>query len=415
MYRCTIVSVGDELLDGRVSDTNSDYITAKLSSLGLEVSLKVEVGDDRVRLRDTIAWVMEISDLIIVTGGLGPTSDDLTREATADALSLPLKRDEDLERAIEAIFLRMGREMARSNLKQADLLEGAIPLTARLGTAPGQWIERNGQYLILLPGVPREMRNMMSADVLPRLSERLQEKKRRTSISLHVAAKAESEVGELVESKLAGMEEVKVSYRARPGQIEIRLSSWGDPDRVAEAASAIKETVADWLVAEGDATLEGNLGRELRSRGLSLAVAESCTGGMVGERITRVPGSSDYFKGGVVAYTYQAKEDLLGVSGDVLREKGAVNEEVAEAMALGVRDRLKAGIGVAITGVAGPGSAGEREPVGTVAFGIATREGTSSWKYRLPGDRETVREAAATITLALTYFYLRGGVKIGAR
>jgi nicotinamide-nucleotide amidase len=177
---------------------------------------------------------------------------------------------------------------------------------------------------------------------------------------------------------------------------------------MAEASGRVREALKSWLVAEGDATLEGNLGRELRSRGLSLAVAESATGGMVGERITRVPGSSDYFKGGVIAYTYEVKEALLGVPGELLREKGAVNEEVAVAMARGARDRLKAGIGVAVTGVAGPGSGGEKQPVGTIAFGIVHREGASSWIYRLPGNREMVREAAATVTLALTYFFLRG-------
>src|SRR4030042_562364 len=220
MHRCAIVSVGDELLDGRVPDTNSDYITTKLSSLGLEVGLRVVVGDDQDKVRDTITWVMEASDMVIVTGGLGPTDDDITREAVADALDSRLARNEDLERLVKALLQKMGREMAPSNLKQADLVAGAIPLTARLGTAPRQWIERDDKYLVLMPGVPREMKNMMSADVLPRLDERLQEKNRQSSVSLHIAAKPESEIGELVHAELANMQDINVSYRARPGQIE---------------------------------------------------------------------------------------------------------------------------------------------------------------------------------------------------
>ncbi len=408
MYKCSIIAVGDELLDGRVSDTNSEYITTKMASLGLEISLRVVVGDNVEKLADTIAWVSGISDVVIISGGLGPTSDDITREATAKALGVELKREHGLERGIERLFEKMARDMPASNLKQADVLEGATALAPRLGTAPGQWIERDGKYLVLLPGVPREMRDMMSGDVLPRLSERLQPRKGKSVVSLRVAARAESDLAEVVQGQLGGLEGVNVSYRAQPGQVEVKVSSLSQ-EATAQAASRIRAALDSWLVAEGDATLEGNLGRELRSRGLSLAIAESATGGMVGERITRVPGSSDYFKGGVIAYTYKAKEDLLGVSAEVLREKGAVNQEVAEAMALGVKERLGANLAIAVTGVAGPGTAGEKEPVGTVVFAIADREGSHSWKYRLPGNRDMVREASATISLALTYFHLRQG------
>lgn len=409
MYRCSLVAVGHELLDGRVADTNSDFITGKLASLGVEVSLRVIVGDSMEDIRVTLSWVMGVSDIIIITGGLGPTDDDLTREAVAETLGLPLKRNPQIEEHVRAIFERMGREMAPTNLKQAELIAGATPLPARLGTAPGQWIEHQGKIMALIPGVPREMRNMMENDVLPRLSARLPLKRTKRAVSLHAAAMPESEVAELVHGVLYGCEDITISYRALPGQIEVRLSAWDDGGEAFDQAKArVREALGPWLVAEDEETLEGNLGRELRSRGLSLAVAESITGGMVGERITRVPGSSDYFKGGMVTYSYQAKEKLLGVEKNLLLEKGAVCEEVAEAMARGVKERFSSDIGVSVTGVAGPGSGGEKEPVGTVAFGLAAKDGVYSLKYRLPGDRDMVRQVATTIILTVAYFYVRG-------
>jgi nicotinamide-nucleotide amidase len=415
VFRCSLVSVGDELLDGRVTDTNSDYITDKLSPLGLEVNLRIVVRDDLEDLRRTLSWVISVSDVVIVTGGLGPTDDDITREAMTDVLDLPLERNKQAEDIIRSLFERMGREMPQSNLKQADLLSGAIPLTARLGTAPGQWIEYRGKYIILMPGVPREMRDMMTGDVLPRLQQYLPLGEAKNTHSFHVAAKPESEVAEMVQEALSGRSDTNVSYRAQPGHIEVRLSTWSGRGVLDEAVVCIREILGPWLVAEGDATLEGNLGRELRSRGLTLAAAESCTGGMIGERITRLSGSSDYFKGGIVAYSYDVKEKLLGIPEDILKSKGSVCEEVAEAMAKNVRERFSSHLGISVTGVAGPGTGGEKEPVGTVAFGLADREGVHSWKYRLPGNRDMVRQVAATIILAVTYFYVKGDGKVNVR
>jgi nicotinamide-nucleotide amidase len=416
MYRCSVLAVGNELLEGRVEDKNSGYIAEKLASLGMEVPLRLMVGDDMDDLRAAISWLMGQCDVIVITGGLGPTEDDLTREAVAEALDLPLKRNADIERDIEAIFNKMARDMPASNLKQADLIEGAIPLLARLGTAPGQWIEHEGKLIILLPGVPSEMRHLMSGEVLPRMEARFPAAKGKKHHSFIVAARPESEVAEVVREATAEFENLQLSYRVESGQIEVRLSSReGGGDLMSKAARQVREALGPWLVAEGDATLEGNLGRELRSRGLTLAIAESCTGGMISERVTRLPGSSDYFKGGMVAYTYESKETLLGVPGSLLKEKGAACEEVAKAMAEGVRERFSSSLGIAVTGVAGPGKGGEKEPVGSVAFGLSARDGTYSWKYRLPGDRDAVRRYAATIMLAVTYFYVRGDGRVDVR
>jgi nicotinamide-nucleotide amidase len=415
MHRCTLISVGDELLDGRVIESNTTYITDKLTALGVDVSVRVVVGDDLENLKSTISWAMEISDLIIITGGLGPTEDDITREALAAVLGIPLVKDDRIETWIRAVFEGMGREMPPSNVKQAEILSGATPIMARLGTAPGQWIEHGGKNIILMPGVPREMMDMMAGDVVPMLRERMDPGASKSSHSLHVAAKPESEVAELTQGIISRYAGVRASYRAQPGQIEVRLSTRGDAGAFNEALDRLREELKPWLVAEGEASLEENLGKELRARGLTLAVAESCTGGMVGERLTRLPGSSDYFKGGIVAYSRQAKTELLHISPHIIDVKGAVCEEVAEDMAQKVMEIFSSHLGISVTGLAGPGDGGEKEPVGTVAFGLASRKGAHSWKYRLPGDRNMVRQVAATIILAITYFYVRGEENIHVR
>jgi competence/damage-inducible protein CinA-like protein len=405
---CALLAVGDELLDGRVNDTNSDYIIEKFEPLGLEVVMRINVGDDLKRIGQALSLCMDLADVVIMTGGLGPTGDDLTREAVARALGLSLQRDMRLEKILRGFFAAMGRKMSPTNLKQADLVEGAVPIDPRLGTAPGQWVVKDGKMVILIPGVPREMRDMIEKDVIPLLSQRfaLEDSSRKTTFL--VAALPESELAEQVEKALSGMEGIGVAYRAMMGQIEVKLSAGPEQKGFDEAERRVREALGAWIAGEGGETLEGNLGNALRERGLTLAVAESLTGGMVGERITRVPGSSDYFRGSLVAYTYDAKRDLLGVDEDLLRARGAVNEEVAEAMARGARERFSSRLGIALSGVAGPGGGGEAEPPGTVAFGLADETATYSWKYRLPGDREMVRNFATTVMLAITLLYARG-------
>ncbi len=406
-HACALLAVGDELLDGRVKDSNSDFIAEKLAPLGLEMGLRVIVGDEADRIGGALQLALEHSAVVIVTGGLGPTGDDLTREAVAEALGLPLRRDSEQERRLRAFFAAMGRGMSPSNLKQADLLEGATAITARLGTAPGQWVERGGKVVVLVPGVPVEMRDMLEGDVVPMLRERFGFRGEGGTSALLVAARPESELAEEVERALSGMPGMGVSYRAMMGQIEIKITARAAGARVGEAVQRIKRSLGPWVVAEGAATLESTLGDALRSRGLSLAVAESLTGGMLGERITSVPGSSDYFRGGIVAYDHEAKERLLGVDGSLLRSRGAVNEDVAKAMAVGARERFAAHLGMALTGVAGPGG-GEEEPPGTVAFGLADARGAQAWTYRLPGDRGMVRQSASTVMLTMALFYARG-------
>ncbi|MDI6829949.1 MAG: CinA family nicotinamide mononucleotide deamidase-related protein [Actinomycetota bacterium] len=405
---CSLLAVGDELLDGRVEENNSTFIGEKLRSLGVEVVLRAVVGDDARSIKSALKNALAVSDLLVVTGGLGPTDDDLTREAVAEALGLALRRDPSIEERLRGFFRAMGREMSPSNLKQADLVEGAEVLEARLGTAPGQWIEHAGKVVVLLPGVPHEMRDMVENELVGRVSARAPGE-RGGSVSLLVAARPESELGEEVKEALSGIEGVGASFRVADGRIEVKLTSREDLSLLAEAERRVRERLGGWVLAQGEETLEGNLGRELRARGLTLAVAESLTGGMLGERITSVPGSSDYFRGGIIAYDYRAKEELLGVDPDLLRSRGAVNEEVVAAMARGARERLGTDLGVAVSGVAGPGQGVESEPPGTVAFGLCDGEREFTWKYRLPGDRERVRRFAVTVALTVVLLYVRDG------
>ncbi len=402
------MAVGDELLDGRVEENNSTFISDSLRSLGIEVIMRAVVRDDMENIKGAIRTALAMSDLLVITGGLGPTADDLTREAAAEALGVGLFRDSSIEKKLRDFFASMGREMSASNLKQADLLVGAEPLEARLGTAPGQWLQYGDKVVVLLPGVPHEMQDMVENEVVKRLSPMVAGP-RVESASLLVAARPESELGEEVAEAIAGLEGVTASFRVAEGRIEVKLSSRGEGGILTEAARKVKEKLGRWVVAEGDETLEGNLGRELRSRGLTLAVAESLTGGMLGECITSVPGSSDYFKGGIIAYDYGAKEKLLGVERSLLRRQGAVNEEVAKAMARGVRERLEADLGIAVSGVAGPGAGVENEPPGTVVFGLSDGDRDLAWKYRLPGDRERVRRFAVTVALTILLMYERDG------
>lgn len=410
MADVSVLVIGDEILDGRVEDTNSRWLHENLLRRGFRVSMIITVGDDLRRLRTALSCAWSLSDVTMAVGGLGPTGDDLTREAASEALRVPLRRQESLEERVRGIFRKLGRDMPPSNLRQADVLEGAVPLLRGAGTAPGQILEKEGKVLVLLPGVPREMMVMAEEEVFPFLEKKYGRGPAGGIAEFTVAARSESEVAEAVSSAVRGLPGLKVSYRALPGRVEVRMEAGaGDEDVLERAEERVDEVLGGCIVARKDETLEENLGKLLVREGLSLAVAESCTGGMVGERITRVPGSSRYFRGGVVAYTYRVKEEILGVDRRLLEEKGAVCPEVAEIMARKAGELFHADIGLAVTGVAGPSTGGEREPVGTVALGIFAGGKAMSWKVRLPGDRDAVRETASTVLLSAAFFHLRSG------
>lgn len=390
-----IIAIGSELLTPRRLDTNSLYLTDALNALGIEVVAKAVIGDDRARLAAAVAAAMERSEVVITTGGLGPTEDDVTRDAVAAALDRKLSFRQDLCDGIEERFRRMGRKMAEINRRQAFVIDGAETLANDHGTAPGLWIGLGPhRALALLPGPPRELKPMFERDCVPRLRALAPPLVIRT-LQFRVTGITESDLDQLIAPVYTKYENPATTVLAAPGDIQVflraRCRSEEEAERLlAEVGGPIEALLGDRIYARDDTTLEGVVGALLRQGGYTLAVAESCTGGMLAQRITSVAGASGYFLGGLVVYSEQGKRDLLGVPADVLATHGAVSEEVARAMASGAREKCGADYALAITGEAGPESA-TGQPVGAVFVGLATPDGVTVERKRWVGDRERVR------------------------
>lgn len=405
--RAVILAVGSEMLTPTRVDTNSLYITGALNAAGIEVVYKAVVGDDHGELAAQFAYALTRADLVIFTGGLGPTEDDLTREVVAEALGLALAEDPAITEAIRRRFDARGWPMPEINRRQAMVPRGARVLANANGTAPGLWIEHGAQGILLVPGPPREMRPMvetMIADVIGaraggvRLVRRI----------LKIAGRSESRVEELTQPIYSQWRQpplpIETTILAAPGQIELHLSARGR-DAAALEAALDRATAAIEAVLPGDVfstdgrSLEEVVGQLLLTRRWKVALAESCTGGLTTSRLTDVPGASHYVEHGVVAYSNRAKVDLLDVPEALLVAHGAVSEPVAEAMAQGIRRRAGVEVGVGITGIAGPGGGSEAKPVGTVCISIDTPESAVVRTYRFPGNRELVKTFAAFTAL----------------
>lgn len=404
-----IIAVGSELLGWSRLDTNSLFITEQLAALGIDVKGKSVVGDDRERLRAVFTESLRRSDLVILTGGLGPTDDDLTREVVADALGLPMSEEPAITATIARRFSRRGLEMPEVNRRQAMVPRGATPLPNPHGSAPGLFIEAEGKVIILLPGPPRELQPMLTALCERGLLAARAGAERIFKVSVFTTQRSESHVEEQVQPIYSRWREenppIETTILATPGQVELHLSL-----RAADEAAAMKrlEAARQQLVAVlGDSafTTDGRplhrlVGDMLRDRRLTLAAAESCTGGLLLERLTGVPGSSDYVAGGIVAYTNTLKTTLLGVEPALLEQHGAVSEPVAAAMAEGLRERTRAEVSIAITGIAGPGGGSPEKPVGTVVIAVlAPGRPMSIRTHSFPGGREHVRFQATQAAL----------------
>ena len=414
--RAVIVAVGSELLTPFRTDTNSLFITSKLNDLGIEVVAKVIVGDRRDELAAVIGESLRRSDLLVLTGGLGPTDDDVTRLAVSDALGLPLDEDPEIVERIRQRFARRGMEMPAVNRVQAQVLRGAAVLPNANGTAPGQWLERGARSVVLLPGPPREMRPMFEA-VLAEWLQPLARGARLHRRVIKIAGRTESDVEQVTQpvySRFATWQPpVATSILAVPGQIELHFSvraESGEDARsiLARATSEILAVAGDDVFSTDGRSLEQVVGDLLRRRGWRIATAESCTGGLVASRLTDVPGSSDYVERGVVAYSNRAKTDLLGVPEALMLEHGAVSEPVGEAMAAGMRERAGVDVAVGVTGIAGPGGGSESKPVGTVAVAVAWASGSVVRRYLFPGGREQVKWFASQTALNMVRQVLEG-------
>lgn len=404
-----ILAVGSELLTPHRSDTNSLYLTAKLNEAGIAVRAKAIVGDDAGDLQALFLQAISRADVVLLTGGLGPTSDDITREAVAGALGVPLDENAAILAALERRFAARGLKMPDINRRQAQVPRGAAVLSNPNGTAPGLWLERDEKVVVLLPGPPRELQPMFEAQVAPRLVPRTAGGGLRRRV-LKITGRAESQVEEVAQPHYRQMTDwpvpVQTTILAAPGQIELHLSAGAadprDADRALQAAVDILTTALGDVVFSTDGrSLPAVVGALLRARQLRVAVAESCTGGLVAGSLTDVPGSSAWVTGGITAYANDVKIEQLGVPAGLIAEAGAVSEAVAEAMAAGVRDRLHAEVGVGVTGIAGPSGGTETKPVGTVAIAACGPASRSVRMFRFLGDRQMVRQQATQAALDL--------------
>lgn len=395
-----IIAVGSELLTPHRQDTNSLYLTEKLNDLGIEVRFKSIVGDDAEGLTAAAKLAMRRSDVIIFTGGLGPTEDDLTRESVAEALGLKLQRDPQIIAKLEERFAKRGIKMTANNAKQADILSGAAMLPNLVGTAPGQWVA--GKYdgrerlLMLLPGPPYEMRSLFENECLPRLRTRIPEQHIATR-TLKMAMMPESQVDAKVAPIYKTYTDVQTTILAGAGEIQLHLRcrkpTQAEADaRVEELAEKIEDELGDAIFSRKGETIEQIVSYLLQMRGMTLAVAESCTGGLLAERITSLSGSSRYFLGGAVVYSNPLKTQFANVPKALLDRHGAVSREVAASMAEGIRKRCVSSYGIGITGVAGPSGGTEQKPVGLVYIALASEEGTQVVERNFPGDRKRIRQ-----------------------
>lgn len=394
-----IIAVGSELLTPFRQDTNSLYLTEKLNQLGVAVVVKTVVGDNQERLVGVAKQALFRSDIVIFMGGLGPTEDDLTREAVAEAVGLKLERDPEVLARIEQRFASRGYKMTPNNDKQADVISGAFVLPNRNGTAPGQWLsgkyEGRERLIILLPGPPFELKALFDEQCFERLRAKVPIAHIATRV-LKVAMLGESAVDARIAPIYREYPNVDTTILAGAGDIQLNLTSRADSleaaqVRVDELAGKIEDELEEAVYSSRGESLEQIVGYYLQMRGSTLAVAESCTGGLLGERITSISGSSRYFLGGAVVYSNELKTEFAAVPAGMIARHGAVSREVAAAMAEGIRRRSKATLGVAITGVAGPTGGTEEKPVGLVYHALASESGTDVVERKFPGDRKRIR------------------------
>jgi nicotinamide-nucleotide amidase len=394
-----IIAVGSEMLTPFRQDTNSLYLTEKLNSLGVEVAFKTIVGDSLKDIVRVSKAALSRADILLFSGGLGPTEDDLTREAVAQTLGLHLKRDPEIVEAIERRFTEHGWKMSPNNIKQADVISGATVLPNANGTAPGQWIggrsDGKEKIVVLLPGPPHELKALFEGAVL----ERLRAKVPKQFISarvLKITGLGESACDARVAPIYKRFADVDTTILAAPGEIQLHLRTRGRSEEAAdkrldELVELVEEELGDNVYSDNGDSLEQIVSYFLQMRDATLAVAESCTGGLVAERLTSISGSSRYFIGGAVVYSNELKTQLADVPADLIDVYGAVSEQVARALAVGIRKKCGTTLGLGVTGVAGPTGGTAEKPVGLVFHALAGERGTEVVKRNFPGDRARIR------------------------
>ncbi len=398
-----IVTIGTELLLGFTVDTNGAELGRALASIGVRVVRRTTVGDDPDAIRNAVAQALGRTRAVLTTGGLGPTRDDISKRVVAGLYGWPTRFHEDIWEGLVERFRRMGREPAPANRGQAEVPEGAVVLPNRWGTAPGLWFEGPPGLVIMLPGVPGEMRKLLEHEVVPRLAERAG-----TTVVRSRMLRTSSIPESTLAGRIAPVEDdfppLSLAYLPGVRGVDLRLTAWDLPlaeadDLLDRGMARLKSVIGDVGYAEDDGDMAAILLDALRRGGYTLGLGESCTGGLLGARITAIPGSSDVFRGSAVCYSNGAKTALLGVPSALIESPGAVSAEVAMALARGARDRFGTTAAIGVTGIAGPDGGSEEKPVGTVCFGWLLGPKEEQARYVFVGNREEIRERAAQFAL----------------
>ena len=405
MISAEIIAIGSELLTEHRTDTNSLWLTGRLNSVGVKVQLKTVVGDDEARLEEAFKDAISRSEVVISTGGLGPTEDDVTRKVLARVTGRQLILDYEVLAGIRERFASRGYTMTPNNERQALIPDGGEVLPNPNGSAPGIKLEHEGRLIVLLPGPPRENRPMFDDYVLGAI-EKMSRGVRIATRTLKVTGLGESALDDMIAPIYQQYENPSTTILFTDSEVEIHLNASGETREQADALAEelcikLEEKLKQSVYSTRGELLEAVIGRLLRQKNYTIAVAESCTGGLIAERLTRVPGSSEYFLGGIVSYANQTKRDLLGVSPQLLESRGPVSGETAEAMARGIKEKTGATIGLSVTGIAGPAGGTEAVPVGTVYVGLADDVVSTNRRMILPGDRHLIRWRASTAALEM--------------
>ncbi|MFT6865342.1 MAG: nicotinamide-nucleotide amidase [Cyclobacteriaceae bacterium] len=387
-----IITIGDEILYGQTLDTNSHWMSGKLDEIGIKVRYKTTIGDVKEDILASFKSAEDRADIVLITGGLGPTNDDLTKPLLSQYFNSNLVMNEEALEEVEDIFNRLGRPMTEINRKQAEIPAMATKITNSLGTAPGMWFERGGKVFVAMPGVPFEMRQMMTNILLPKFKEKYV-----NDVIYHKIIRTigigESTLAELIadwEDHLPS--HIKLAYLPTLGLVKLRLTAMGtDLSKLQNECEAltqmVKPHIDKYVYSYDDEEIEACMGKLLTESGQTIAFAESCTGGYLSHLITKVPGSSQYFKGSIISYAYEVKENALDVDRDIMNKLGAVSEEVVRKMSESVRKKLNTDIGISISGIAGPDGGTEEKPVGTVWISFSDRHKTVAKKFNFSKDR----------------------------
>lgn len=413
--KAEILAVGTELLMGQITNTNAQYISQKLNSIGIDVYYHSVVGDNSGRLKESLLNALNRCDLVIMTGGLGPTQDDLTKETVADVLEKKLVLHEESLERIKLFFDRMKREMTDNNIKQAYLPEGCTVIENNNGTAPGCIVEKDAKIVVMLPGPPKEMKPMLDDTVIPYLEQKSGYKT--VSKYLRVFGIGESQLEDRIMDLVDAQKEVTIATYAKEGQVTVRLTT--KCKTYEEAIFKIKpveEEIAgrlgDNLYSTEDEELEYVASKLLIEHGITISLAESCTGGMIASRLTDVPGISKVFNRGIVSYSNEAKMENLSVSPETLEKYGAVSRQTAIEMAEGVRKTAKTDLGISVTGIAGPDGGTDQKPVGLVYVALADKSGCDCRELRLTGNRDRIRNMTTLYVFDMIRRYVLGAVRI---